>query len=83
VIDFYKGADKISPSGSASPISIFLDVRPALDSFSAVIDRLYVGAAEVVGFPALPLPKAPNNAPSSHLKGHLSRSTSTTTTEKK
>ena len=33
VIDFYKGA-----SHPNSPVSIFLDVRPAVDSLSAIVD---------------------------------------------
>lgn len=47
VIDFYKGKDtspKITAADTANkvnPISIYLDVRPALDSVTAVYDRLY------------------------------------------
>lgn len=41
VIDFYEGRrEKHIPN--EAPISIYLDVRPALDSFAAVFDRIYV-----------------------------------------
>jgi cytochrome c heme-lyase len=47
VIDFYKGSAK--PSANA-PISMHLDVRPALDSPSALLDRLYVfGMTNILG----------------------------------
>jgi hypothetical protein len=39
VIDFYEG--KKSPTSTAS-VSMYLDVRPALDSFSAIYDRMYL-----------------------------------------
>ena len=82
MIDFYKGADRVSPSGTAAPISIFLDVRPALDSFPAVIDRLYVSAAEAIGVQALPTPKIPNNTSSAHIKKHFSPVLSDSTEKK-
>ena len=41
VIDFYEGRRE-NKSPNEAPISIYLDVRPALDSFSAVFDRIYV-----------------------------------------
>jgi hypothetical protein len=53
VIDFYKGAEKQKQQEGA-PISIFLDVRPALDSFPALVDRIYVGGRELLGVKALP-----------------------------
>ena len=37
IIDFYHGA---APSGAPAPM--FLDVRPALDSFGALFDRIYM-----------------------------------------
>jgi cytochrome c heme-lyase len=36
VIDFYSGM----PMGPGSPVAMFLDVRPALDSFEALYDRV-------------------------------------------
>eukprot|EP01038_Epipyxis_sp_PR26KG_P004326 gene4326-6127_t len=39
VIDFYKGSPGKMGTSNA-PISIYLDVRPALDSFASVIDRI-------------------------------------------
>jgi cytochrome c heme-lyase len=44
VIDFYKG--KPTPF---APISIYMDVRPALDSPQAVFDRVSVGVRELLG----------------------------------
>ena len=41
VIDFYKGHQ-----AQGSPISIHLDVRPALDSFPALFDRIYVSVKD-------------------------------------
>lgn len=38
VIDFYSGAS--SPAGGGGGASMHLDVRPALDSFGAAVDRL-------------------------------------------
>jgi hypothetical protein len=40
VIDFYEG--RRSASTAKVPVSIYLDVRPAVDSLPAVWDRLYV-----------------------------------------
>jgi Cytochrome c/c1 heme lyase len=51
VIDFYKGAATPSSATSASapkPISIYLDVRPAVDSYTAVFDRIYVSVYETL-----------------------------------
>ena len=45
MIDFYKGADDIK----GAPISLHLDVRPALDSVSSLTDRVYVGILEKLG----------------------------------
>lgn len=39
VIDFYEGRRE---TAQAVPVSIYLDVRPALDSFTAVFDRIHV-----------------------------------------
>lgn len=39
VIDFYQGA-RVHPSAGAAPVSVYLDVRPALDSTAAFVDRL-------------------------------------------
>ncbi|CAM9584395.1 unnamed protein product, partial [Ectocarpus sp. 6 AP-2014] len=36
VIDFYAGK---APPGSSMPVAMHLDVRPALDSYDAVVDR--------------------------------------------
>jgi|EP00945_MAST-04E_sp_MAST-4E-sp1_P007481 cytochrome c heme-lyase len=41
VIDFYGG--KQDPNSSMKPIAFHLDVRPAIDSFEAVYDRIYMG----------------------------------------
>ena len=41
VIDFYEGR-RVKGSASDAPVSIYLDVRPALDSFQALFDRIYV-----------------------------------------
>ena len=50
VIDFYKGAEKPGPPGPGeAPVSIYLDVRPALDSPVALKDRMYVGLQEAMG----------------------------------
>lgn len=51
VIDFYKGADKSQTAGA--PISIFLDIRPALDSFSALYDRVTVSIKEKLGIDSI------------------------------
>lgn len=49
VIDFYKGKEKAkSTTEPVAPISIYLDVRPALDSPEALINRMYVGAREQI-----------------------------------
>lgn len=49
VIDFYKGKEKgKSAAGPTAPISIYLDVRPALDSPQALFNRVYVGAREQI-----------------------------------
>ena len=37
-----------------SPVSIYLDVRPALDSYDAVFDRAYVSICDLIGVKALP-----------------------------
>lgn len=47
VIDFYKGAQ--ATSVDQAPFSIFLDVRPALDSYQAVVDRTCVYYRQVIG----------------------------------
>ena len=47
VIDFYKGAQ--ATSVDQAPFSIFLDVRPALDSYQAVIDRACVYYRQFTG----------------------------------
>lgn len=39
VIDFYSGGRSANPS-RPQPVSIYLDVRPALDTVSAVVARL-------------------------------------------
>ena len=41
MIDFYEGR-RVKGSSHEAPVSIYLDVRPALDSFQAVFDRIYV-----------------------------------------
>ena len=48
VIDFYKGAQAANVRGRG-PISIFLDVRPAADSYQAVTDRLSVFYRTFIG----------------------------------
>ena len=40
IIDFYQGPRPTS--SDQAPFSIFLDVRPALDSYQAVVDRMSV-----------------------------------------
>lgn len=65
VIDFYRG-----PEGAANPLTFQLDVRPALDSLGAAVDRVRMqartwlaslggaglGAASVEDAPVAPLP---------------------------
>ena len=48
VIDFYKGAQPVGVIGRG-PISIFLDVRPAIDSHQAIFDRLSVYYRQFMG----------------------------------
>ena len=45
IIDFYRG-----PSTPEKPISIHLDVRPALDSFSSVYDRVVASCTGLPNF---------------------------------
>ena len=40
VIDFYGGARQLPQGSNNKPVSIYLDVRPAADSVSAVVARL-------------------------------------------
>ena len=47
VIDFYKGAQ---PVGGRAAIAMYLDVRPALDSHTAIIDRISVAVRQALGF---------------------------------
>lgn len=52
MIDFYNGAPQSLPTPSGAvqaPVSIYLDVRPALDSVEAVVDRLKMSSKELVG----------------------------------
>lgn len=53
VIDFYTGAR--APGNRSQPISIYLDVRPAADSVSAVVARLSFSVRQ--RFQPLSLPK--------------------------
>ena len=46
VIDFYKGSQ---PAGGRAAIAMYLDVRPALDSHTAVIDRVSVAVRQALG----------------------------------
>ena len=60
VIDFYKGATKVieTPAGrQEAPVSIYLDVRPALDSVEALVDRVSMSTKEM--FPSLASNAAP------------------------
>jgi len=41
IIDFYRGTRGDSGVNGSLPVSIYLDVRPALDSFSNICDRLF------------------------------------------
>lgn len=67
VIDFYKGKEKKNPQPGDAPISMYLDVRPALDSVPALFDRMYVGVQEALGetIDSLALKKNPSRTPSS------------------
>lgn len=69
VIDFYKGKETTTKLPNAAnkvnPVSIYLDVRPALDSVTAAYDRMYVsltttlfGSADV-SKRNIPAPKPP------------------------
>jgi Cytochrome c/c1 heme lyase len=51
IIDFYKGQQSKNPREHV-PMSIYLDVRPAVDSYQAVLDRLSVFYRESTGRPA-------------------------------
>lgn len=51
IIDFYKGQQSRNPREQV-PMSIYLDVRPAVDSYQAVLDRLSVFYRESTGRPA-------------------------------
>ena len=44
MIDFYNGA----PQSGGAPAAFFLDVRPALDTFEALWDRVRMQAGWVV-----------------------------------
>ena len=58
VIDFYTGAKPQLVEGRA-PISIYLDVRPALDSYQALADRLSVQYRTFLGKPSLTMERSP------------------------
>ena len=48
VIDFYSGHESKQASSNNDAVSMYLDVRPAVDSFGSVIDRIYMGFLEAV-----------------------------------
>ena len=49
VIDFYKGAQPPGMLPGRAAVSMYLDVRPALDSYTAVIDRASVAYRQFLG----------------------------------
>lgn len=45
IIDFHRGSE----ASAGSPLSVHLDVRPAVDSYEAVLDRMSVTYRQFMG----------------------------------
>ncbi len=89
VIDFYKGKETMKNKAEpAAPISIYLDVRPALDSPKALFSRVYVALREQLfgdSIDSLSRGKKASriNEPTSNIPGsHKALSTKSSTTDR-
>jgi len=49
IIDFYSGAQ---PANNSGQVSMFMDVRPALDNWGAVVDRARMQFRDVFRMPS-------------------------------
>ena len=48
VIDFYEGKSSSSSGNNAAPVSMYLDVRPALDDSQALLDRIRMAVRDTL-----------------------------------
>ena len=61
VLDFYKGAAPRKEFAHMNmPVSVFLDVRPAIDNASSLFDRISFYLRQNFYIPSLPLQCTPN-----------------------